>query len=258
MKLTTRNPTTKTRRYEEFLFLLAAVMCFVSAGVAQTTKAPSLDEIISRHIQARGGVEKLKALHSLRTVGTLALGTRGEAHLTREIKRPHLVRTDFALGSATLVHAYDGQAGWQTGPDGKTTTLAGDDLKNAQEDADIEGPLIDYKQKGNKVEMAGASSVNDAACYNLKLTYANGDVAYLCVDAKTYLVVGQRVERNGQVQVEAVLGDYRAYGGIQFAGTSDIKQAGNPEPVHYKLEKVEINPEIDDGRFRVPPPQEPQ
>jgi hypothetical protein len=72
------------------------------------------------------------------------------------------------------------------------------------------------------------------------------------VDARSYLVVGQRVERNGQVQVEAVLGDYRAYGGIQFAGTSDLKQAGNPEPVHYKLENVEINPAIDDSRFKAP------
>ena len=251
--------TAVARRRGEVLWFFVAALCFVSLALfAQTTKPPSLDEIVSRHLQARGGAEKLKALQSLRTVGTLSLGSRGQAQLTREIKRPHLARTDFVLGGATLVHAYDGQSGWQIGPDGKTAELTGDNLKNAQEDADIEGPLIDYKQKGNKVEMAGTSSVNDAACYNLKLTYANGDVAYICVDAKTYLVVGQRVERNGQVQVEAVLGDYRPYGGIQFAGSSDIKQAGNPEPIHYKLEKVEINPEIDDSRFRKPPSQEPQ
>jgi outer membrane lipoprotein-sorting protein len=258
VKLTSGNLTTKTRRHEELFFVVVAVMCLASAGFAQTAKTPSLDEIVARHVQARGGAEKLKSLQSLRTVGTLSLGSRGEARLTREIKRPHLVRTDFALGNVTLIHAYDGQSGWQTGPDGKTSELTGDDLKNAEEDADIEGPLVDYKQKGNKLEVAGTSSVNSAACYRLKLTYANGDVAYLCLDAKTYLVVGQRVERNGQVQVEAVLGDYRPYGGIQFAGTSDIKQSTNPEPIHYKLEKVEINPEIDDSRFHMPPSQEPQ
>ena len=250
--------TAETRRREEFFFAVAAIVAFVATGFAQTAKMPSLDEIIARHVQARGGAEKLKSLQSLRTVGTLSLGSRGEARLTREIKRPHQVRTDFALGGIILVHAYDGHSAWQTGPDGKVSELTGDDLKNAQEDADIEGPLIDYKQKGHTVEIVGMSSLGDTPCYQLKLTYANGDIAYLCLDAKTYLVVGQRVERNGQVQVEAVLGDYRTYGGIQFAGTSDIKQSSNPELIHYKLDKVEINPEIDDTRFRMPPPQEPQ
>jgi outer membrane lipoprotein-sorting protein len=242
----------ESRRRGGFIFYLAIAICFVPSASAQTTKTPTLDEIVARHIQARGGREKLKSLRTLRTTGTLSLGSRGQAKLTREIKRPDMVRTDFALGNVTLVHAYHGHDGWQTGPDGKTSPLTGDELKNAEEDADIEGPLVDYKQKGNKVEFAGTSSVNDATCYNLKVSYPNGDVFYECVDAKSYLVVGQRVERNGQVQVEAVLGDYRAYGGIQFAGTSDLKQAGNPEPVHYKLENVEINPAIDDSRFKAP------
>lgn len=250
--------TAEARRHGGFLFCLAAIVCLVSAAAAQTNRTPSLDEIIARHVRARGGYEKLKSLKTLRTVGTLSLGSRGEARLTREIKRPNLVRTDFALGNATLVHAYDGKAGWGIGPDGKASPLSGDDLRNAQEDADIEGPLVDYRQKGNRVEMAGSSSVNGSACYELKLTYANGDVVYLCLDAKSYLVVGQRVERNGEVQVEAVLSDYRAYDSIPFAGTSDIKQAGSPEPVHYRLEKVEINPPIDGSRFQIPPSQEPQ
>ena len=245
--------TTEARRGRAVLCFFATALCFVSLAVsAQTAKAPSVDEIVAKHIQARGGREKLKSLQTLRTQGTLTLGSRGEAKLTREIKRPNMVRTDFALGTITLVHAYDGHDGWQIGPDGKTAPLTGDDLKNAEEDADIEGPLVDYKQKGNKVEFAGTSSVNDSTCYNLKITFANGDVFYECVDAKSYLVVGQRAERNGQVQVEAVLGDYRSYDGIQFAGTSDVRQAGNPEPVHYRLEKVEVNPPIDDSRFKAP------
>ena len=244
--------TAETRRRGELLFCLAAAVCFACLAAAQTAKTPTVDEIVAKHIQARGGREKLKALQTLRTQGTLSLGSRGEAKLTREIKRPNMVRTDFLIGTITLVHAYDGHEGWQIGPDGKPAPLAGDDLKNAQEDSDIEGPLVDYKQKGNKVEFAGTSTVNDARCYNLKISFPNGDVFYECVDAKTYLVVGQRAERNGEVQVEAVLGAYRAYDGIQFAGTSDVKQSANPEPVHYKLEKVEVNPKIDDSRFKSP------
>jgi len=247
--------TTKTRRHEGFFLFVVAISILVSPSVAQTRNPPSVDEIIARHAQSRGGYDKLKSLKSLRTMGTLSLGSRGDAKLVREIKRPNLVRTDFTLGNMTLVHAFDGKRGWGTGPDGKASELTGDDLKNAQEDTDIEGPIIDYKQKGNKVEFAGTSSVNGSSCYNLKVTYANGDVVYECVDAKTYLVVGQRVERDGKVQVEAVLGDYRAYDGIQFAGTSDVKQAQSPEPIHYKLEKVEVNPSIDDSRFRMPPSQ---
>lgn len=240
------------------VIILASAFCTVSA-TAQNAKTPSLDEIVARNLQARGGAQKLKSIQTLRTTGTLVLGSRGEARLTREIKRPDRVRTDFVLsGGMTLVHAYDAGTGWQVGPDGRVSELTGDELRNAQEDADIEGPLVDYRQKGNTLAMAGSSSVNDRPCYQLKLSYPNGDVVYLCIDAKSYLVVGQRVERNGQVQVEAVLGDYKAYDGIQFPGSSEVKQAGNPEPIHYRLEKVEINPPIDDTRFQKPPSQEPQ
>lgn len=249
------NFTAEARTRGASLSFFALLLCFVSSALAQTAKTPTVDEIVARHIQARGGREKLKSLLTLRTHGTLTLGSRGEARLTREIKRPNMVRTDFALGAVTLVHSYDGHDGWQIGPDGKAAPLAADDLKNAEEDADIEGPLVDYKQKGNKVEFAGTSSVNDSNCYNLKISFPNGDIFYECLDAKSFLVVGQRAERNGEVQVEAVLGDYRPYNGIQFAGTSDVKQAGNPEPVHYKLEKVEVNPPIDDSRFKAPQKQ---
>lgn len=240
------------------VLVCAVLLCLVSGAPAQTAKAPTVDELIAKHIQARGGSEKLKALQSLRTTGTLSLGPRGDAKLTREIKRPGMVRTDFVLGSVTLVHAYDGKQGWQIGPDGKVVPLAGDDLTNAQQDTDIEGPLVDYKKKGNTVEYVGQTSVGDAQCYNLKVTYPNGDVTYECLDAKNYLAIAQKVERHGQIQVEAYLSNYRAYEGIQFAGNSDIKQAGNPDMIQYKLEKVEINPPIDDIRFKEPPSQEPQ
>ena len=243
---------------KRILLSVAAVAWVASASFEQTAKAPAVDEIIAKHIEARGGVEKLKSLQSLRTVGTLSLGQRGDAQLTREIKRPNMVRTDLAFGQATLVHAYDGKEGWQIGPDGKVTALAGDDLANAKQDADIEGPLVDYKSKGNKVELVGQTTIGDSRCFNLKVSYPNGDATFECLDTKTYLVIGSRVERHGEVQVEAVLSNYRSYGGIQFAGNSDIKQAGSTDMIHYKLEKVEINPPIDNTRFQAPPSQEPQ
>ena len=250
--------TAEAGRRRVALCSLAVALCSASSANAQTAKAPTVDELVARHIEARGGSAKLKSMQSLRTVGTLSLGSRGDATLTREIKRPNMVRTDLAFGQVTLVHAYDGKEGWEIGPDGKVAPLTGDDLVNAQQDADIEGPLVDYKKKGNKVEYEGQTSVGESRCYNLKVTYPNGDITSECLDTKTYLVIASRVERHGKVQVEAFLSNYRTYDGIQFAGASDIKQAGNDDMIHYKLEKVEINPPIDNTRFQQPPPQEPQ
>jgi hypothetical protein len=108
-------------------------------GAAQT-----VDEIVARHLAARGGAARIEAVESLRMTGK-ARGPEGrEALVVREIKRPARIRTEFTFQGLTGVYACDGEQGWQVSPlDGEMEPrpMPPESARLALEQADIGGPL---------------------------------------------------------------------------------------------------------------------
>src|SRR2546423_445208 len=132
--------------------LLAILFALCIGASAQTA-----DEIIAKNIAARGGMEKLKAIQSSRVTSTI---DQGGVRLTvvQENKRSNMQRTNVIVQGMTGITAYDGSTGWRISPfqGRKDPELVGeDDLKSLSENADIDGPLVDYKAKGHTVEYLG-------------------------------------------------------------------------------------------------------
>src|SRR5690349_7678417 len=120
-------------------------------------KAQTADELISRNLLAKGGAEKIKALHSLRMSGKLQIGTL-TAETTRDSLAPNQLRQTLTIQGMTQIVAYDGATGWQISPfQGRRDPelLGEEDLRDVIEDADFTGPLVDYQAKGNRVEYLG-------------------------------------------------------------------------------------------------------
>src|SRR5260221_10270011 len=140
--------------------------------------AQTADEIVAKHIVAQGGVVRLRAIQSMRITGDVDLGGM-QAGFIEVHKRPMKVRRDISIQGLTLTQAYDGQNGWQIVPfTGKKDPelMPAEDLKQIQEQADLDGPLVDYKQKGNTVELIGKEKIEGATAYHLKVTLKNGNV----------------------------------------------------------------------------------
>jgi len=151
---------------------------------AGALSAQTADELIEKNIQARGGREKLKSVQSARITGKMVMGQGMEAPFTEEKSRPSNVRRDFTFQGMTGTMAYDGKNGWQVMPFmGKKDPepMSADELKEIQDDADIDGPLVDYKTKGNQVEYLGKVDVEGSPAYKLKLTQKSGDVTTISV-----------------------------------------------------------------------------
>jgi len=88
----------------------------VAVFLAPVLMAQTVDEIIAKNIQARGGMDKIKAVQTIRSTGTMTMGGGMEAPGSMVQKRPDMARIEFTLQGLTAIQAYDGKDAWQIMP----------------------------------------------------------------------------------------------------------------------------------------------
>jgi outer membrane lipoprotein-sorting protein len=229
-----------------------------SAAPAASAALPTVDEVIARHVAARGGMDKLKGVQTVRMSGRMTMGPGIEAPVSVEVKRPHRMRMEMQFQGMTAIQAFDGTSGWMIMPfQGRTDPqpMSPDDVKDAEEMADIDGPLVDYKAKGHTVEMVGKEAVEGTDAYKLKLKLKNGDERYVFLDTEYFMEIrneGKRKIRGSDVEVEASFGDFKEVGGIQFPHSIEQAPKGSPQKQKITIDKIEVNPTVEDSRFKMP------
>jgi hypothetical protein len=234
--------------------LLAATVLALASGPAS---AQTVDEIIARSFEARGGLAKVKAIQSLRLVGHATVAPGTEAPMTVEIRRPSFLRLEFLFDGKKAVQAWDGRQAWGIAP-GETQprVLPREAEKSLSQQADLEGPLADYARKGHKVELLGRVSVKGKDAWRLRLTRADGDVEEHLIDASSYLPVLVSVERTVRgvaVQSETRFSDYRRIaGGYLWPFRLESGAVGRSERQIMRLDEVDVDPPLDEGRFTMP------
>lgn len=236
-------------------FLLPALSVVVM--VSSAAKAQTVDEIIAKNIQARGGQEKLKGIKSLRTTVKFSDGSF-RAEFRQENKRPGKVREEFIVQGMAQIQAYDGKTGWQISPfSGRRDPdlMSQDDMKSLIVDGDIDGPLVDYKEKGHKAELVGHDSMEGTDCFKIKLTMKNGDVRYYYLDTDSYLELKVEVQttiRGALQESELYYGDYEQVNGIYYPFAVEQAQKGSSSRAQFSVEKIEQNVDLDDALFVMP------
>ncbi|HKQ57037.1 MAG TPA: outer membrane lipoprotein-sorting protein [Candidatus Eisenbacteria bacterium] len=228
------------------------------ALLAPIASAQTADELVTKNIAAKGGLEKLKAINSSRATGRMVAGPGMEFPFTMVNKRPNSTRIEFNVQGMTGIQAYDGKTAWMSMPFmGKKDPepMAADEAKMFEEQADFDGPLVDYKAKGHSIELVGKEQVEGADAYKLKLTLKNGDVRYIYLDAETYLEIkmeAKRMVRGSEMEGESYLGDYKEVGGIMMAHSMESGAKGNPQRQKLIIDKVEMNVDLADNLFAMP------
>ena len=248
-------PALAAKFFKVCKFLLPAFfVCVMSASVLG---AQTVDEVIAKNIQARGGLEKLKAVKSLRTTVKFSDGSF-RADLRQENKRPGKVREEFIVQGMAQIQAYDGKTGWQISPfSGRRDPdlLSQDDMKSLIVDGDIDGPLVDYKEKGHKAELVGHDSMEGTDCFKIKLRMKNGDVRYYYLDTDSYLELKVEVQttiRGALQESELYYGDYEQVNGIYYPLAVEQAQKGSSSRQQFSVEKIEQNVDLDDSLFAMP------
>ncbi|HEV2749213.1 MAG TPA: hypothetical protein VGV12_01670 [Gemmatimonadales bacterium] len=232
------------------------------AGLALAAPLPAqtADDIIAKYLKTVGGMEKIQAVSSLRRTGKIALGGGFEARVVQESKRPNKVRQEFVFQGMTGVNAYDGKTGWKIEPwQGKkdAEALSEEEMRQIVEDADFDEPLVNYQQKGNKLEFVGMEQVDGTDAFKLKLTLASGDLRYYYMDTDYYVPIKiemKRTIRGAEQEFEASLGDYKEVAGWYLPYSVETRRKGSEDTQKVTYDKIEANVAIDDSRFAKPEP----
>jgi outer membrane lipoprotein-sorting protein len=230
------------------------------AKTQEAAKAPpaslTLEELLRRNLEARGGAEAWQAVKTLAVTGAMTMGER-KAALKLTYQRPLHFRFETELDGEKTVQAYDGEVGWVIPPysDGGAIEVAQEALPALAEQADFEGPLIDHEKKGHTLTLAGRETFDGKEAYRLRLVNARGEESNIFLDAETYLELGQTLERTIQGQkakIETHLRDYRPAGSLLFPRTIEQNISLAPAPQIITFDSVEVNPEVEDGVFAFP------
>jgi outer membrane lipoprotein-sorting protein len=236
------------------VLLAAALASFGTPGGAQT-----LDDVLARHYDALGGIERIKAVKSMRLTGDLTVAPGVTAPFTLELARPAKVRMEFTFQGLTGVQAFDGQNAWLVMPFiGKADPepMPPDEARDFAGLADMEGVLVGYASKGHVVELVGQEPVAGRDAYKLKVTMKGGGVRYVYLATDSLLEVRSertRTIRGETIQFESRSGDYRAVGGLMIPHAVETGPAGGQTRQTMRVSKVELDVPIDDARFTMPP-----
>jgi outer membrane lipoprotein-sorting protein len=229
-------------------------------SIVSTASAFTADELIAKNIEARGGIDKIRAVHSLRETGTVRFGGGGQGPLVfvSLSKRENMIRAEISRQGLTAIDAYDGSVGWSVSPfRGRKDPekMSADDVKQMQLEADMDGPLVDYKSKGNTVEYMGTEDVDGTDAHKLKVTLKNGDVRFVFLDPDYFLeirILDQVKIRGVEQESETDLGDYEQVNGVFLPFSIEVGSKGGPKFQKFTIEKAEVNVDLDDSLFHFP------
>ena len=231
--------------------------CVLSLMACTVARAQTVDEVIDRYLSARGGLGRIRAVQSMkitRTVTTLGATLK----ITIYKKRQGLYRSEVTpAGRPTTLRGLGPDGLWEVQGGKLTRHPEAMAVELAELDADIDGMLVDYRQKGHAVELAGRRVEAGVDSYELKVTLKSGAVRHVFLDAASFLErkqVGQiSLAPDRKVAVEIRYGDYREVGGLRLPFAVDEERDAMGQTFAFYTDAIELDVALEDALFRLPP-----
>lgn len=248
-------PALSELRHSFLLILLTLVPCSVTAE-----KLISVEEIVARHVEARGGAEAIMAIESLVFSGGYYVEgeyrSNGEAVMM--LKRPYYKLVGHPDNPGAFMEGNDGAA-WEWFADpGIVIRTVGAASAASRHGADIEGPLVNYQAKGYVVTLEGSEQTPRGPAYVLLVSRPDGYQQQLLIDHQSFLIVAQRhaapVHAFGKaVKSQTAVEDYRPVAGVLFAHRFVEQTMASGEPMSsMQWSSIKANQSLPDAWFSPP------
>lgn len=210
----------------------------------------TLDEIVSKHIEAVGGKENWEKIITLRTESTMkAQGADIKFTITQIDKKA--IRQDIYVMGMAGFSIINNTEGWYYMPwqgHTKSEAMTADDVKNSQDNLYIQDEFITYKSLGKKIDYYGMDDIDGTECHKIKMTDKDGKEVTFYIDPSNYLTIKktEKIQSNGQEnENSSFYSDYKKTNeGIVFPMTVSSGWGDS------EITSIEINPKIDESIFK--------
>jgi hypothetical protein len=250
MKTTTKLRSSPMRHAVMVLVAVSYLSVFACAQTAE--------ELVSKNLQAKGGIDKIKSVNTLRMTGKLKNAGGRMLIFGQTNMRPDFVRQTRTVQGMTAIQAYNGSTGWRTQPfrGRKEPELMGEDiLRDLLLASDFDGPLVDYAAKGNTIEYLGHDLIDGDDALRMRVTLKNGDIIYYYLDPDTYLEIRKEIQQfvRGSMRERVVdVGSYKPVDGVMYPFSISEGPRDNPGAQVTTIEKIEVNLAVPDSDFSLP------
>lgn len=235
--------------------LTIALVAILFTGL--TSYGQTVNEVVDNYFKAIGGRDKVKSIKTMKITGKFFMGPM-EIPVESSVKKPNKVYSTATAQGMTQRMGFDGKDAWQFSPfmgDTVPHKMPEENSRDMKDQADIEGPLMDYKEKGSTVELIGKEDIEGTPAYKVKILKKSGDLEYYFIDAESFLLVKSVSKKSFQgkeVESETVYSDYRDVDGMKMAFSNESRQVGEEAGQKFIIDKVEVNVDMNDEMFLLP------
>lgn len=246
--------------------LAASAAAAVFAGEQMPAQDLSVDQIVEKNVEARGGLEAWRKVQTMIWSGHVdsANAPAPDLPFVLAMKRPNKTRFEVTVYNQKSVRVFDGKQGWKLGPNGMGSATprpySMDEATSARDEQVIDGLLIDHAAKGVSVTLEGMDQVGGRDAYRLAAKLPSGVTRHVWIDAKTFLDVQidhqVRTPLGQTVVVLVSYSGFRSVEGLQIPLEIESGAVASDKRDKLTIDKVSLNPSLDDGIFTRPaPPQ---
>ena len=237
---------------------LVLLFAFSNTVEGTGTEPPSsVDEVVARYVEARGGVDRWKALQNLELKGTYAAFSQQSA-FTLIRARGNLFRLDFVLLGSPAVRARDAEGPWMLNgllkPEAERVTEEPYQSQLERESA-FEPLLFQFASKGVSVELVGRGEVDGVETIDLAVSLPSGATEVWRLDAETYLEVAidseviDLTQFQEPVPMRAFFDDFRSVEGLVLPHLVELEFGARLESM--TVEEVTVDSKLDMKRFQL-------
>lgn len=229
---------------------------------ARPSNGQSVDNIIAKNIEARGGLKLIKSVQSVEMSGNVDYQGLS-APFKYIIKRPHKMRLEMMVNSDTLIQCYNGKIAWASIPkNGQNIVqkLPATESQALRKQADFDGPLINYKKKGYKVSYAGKTTIGKETAYTLNLTDPQKHNIIMYIDTHNFHDIREATTKainrgNSQMKnvfkIETDYSNFKSYKGLTLPYKITTKINGRLI-TQMNVTKVTLNGNYPNNLFQFP------
>jgi outer membrane lipoprotein-sorting protein len=237
---------------KSFLIIVTFVAFISFSGMTQEL---NLEEVLAKYFQTIG-MDAVKEWKTITMAGkSTAQGM--EFPITMVMKRPGKMRLEVEIQGNKMIQIVDGNQGWSVVPWSGSTDpqdMTADELNGMKEQADFDGSLYNWKEKGHKVELIGKDDLEGSSVYKIKVILADGNIETYFIDTENFVPIKiasvTKIQGN-ETESETFPSNYKEVNGAMMPFTIENKYKGQTVS-HVVMDKYEINKEVSDSLFLKP------